>query len=155
MACQAGLVGRVHPDHNRKHGHMTRDESLNELQRRIAERKGYKDVRWWYPPGGPRHDGARMLLQGVLHADEGPTVLPRWPWDWCDAGVLMGEMEAAESVHSATLDYSRYTAHECRIWGEGTTESYAGDGHTFAEAICRCWCAWRGVDLSDLPLVAP
>jgi len=117
---------------------MTRDEVLLEIQRRIAVRKGYTDLQR-SPPwswGGPTTG-----LTGTLHADEGPTVVPRWPQDWCDVCELVEEMRAGGGTYALTPGiFSAYTP-------EGV---YVAEGSSDEEAIARCYCAWQGIDLSDL-----
>lgn len=121
---------------------MTRDEYLLELQRRVATAYGYTDLVVASPnpgvvplPGGP--------LFGTLHADEGPALVPRWPWDWRDAGELLAEFRWWSA--------GRYNSGR-GYWFNG--DGCGGEGASFEEVICRCWLAWKGYDLSDLPSVA-
>jgi hypothetical protein len=125
---------------------MTRDEYLHEVQRRIAEEKGYKHLQ--------THPGGSM--SGVLHADEGSTIVPRWPWGWCDAGVLVTEMEQYPFWWSAHRSGSIHgTGGLAPVYTFAALPGLSGLGNTLEESIARCWCAWKGVDLSDLPPVAP
>lgn len=126
---------------------MTKDKQLREIQKRIAEARGYTDVRL------SRVEYGGELL-GVLHADEGVTMLPRWPQEWCDAGVLVEEMRAAATDGGGWCEWADLW--EGTKWGphafqmhDGTVKHRAG-GQTFAEAVARCWCVWRGIDLSDI-----
>jgi hypothetical protein len=128
---------------------MTRDETLRELQRRIALAKGYTGVyvAFW----------ADGRLAGTLHADEGPTLIPRWPWDWCAAGELVEEMQAA-CVHNTAVGFVKWTSHghtgahrfELHPANRAGT-AFVGIGHTYQAAAARCWCAWKDIDLSGLP----
>lgn len=119
---------------------MSRHEVLREIQKRIAEAKGYRlqadyEGRW---TGSLRH---------------GPFELaPRWPMDWCDAGVLVEEMAAWEHARSYDLMFRRGVGYVFRLHRvEGRAESlFEGEGQHALEAISRCWCAWKGIDLSDL-----
>lgn len=149
---------------------MTRDEYLRELQRRIAVAKGYTDLRDSRAvqlraenvagPGNLTIEPiAHTVLQGTLHTDEGPTRVPRWSWDWCEAGELVAEMTSdpySRSYECLWTGGYEDEAYQFRLhiasFGRGITSA---QGWTAAEAIARCWCAWKGVDLSDLPTVAP
>lgn len=127
---------------------MTRDEQLCELQKRIALARGYTDVR----PATWRPGLTDPPLEGILHADEGHTLVPRWPMDWCDAGVLVEEMDATSKggaimMESFPLEEAPYmfTAYNNRMQMVGK-----GEGLSVEEAIARAWCAWKGIDLSDI-----
>jgi hypothetical protein len=135
---------------------VTRDEYLHELQRRIAREVGYTDIntiRHW----GPDPTTAAVVeLQGVLYADEGPTLVPRWPWDWCAAWALIAGMRLGDDYLGITLD--EYPCEKCvgKEWLvelHGRIADHSATGSSVGEAISRCWLAWQGVDLSDLPPV--
>jgi hypothetical protein len=124
---------------------LTRDEVLLEIQKRIAAERGYTHLGFSQATG---------TLCGALHEDEGLTLVPRWPWEWDAAGKLLSEVNAASG---------------CRGWrllpSGGLPVLYFVEflvadfpfphawGATETEAIGRCWCAWKGIDLSDLPAV--
>jgi hypothetical protein len=132
-------------------GAVTRDDYLLALQRLVATEKGYEYLQVFQPERG---------LCGVLHADEGPTLVPRWPWEWCEAGKLLEEMARAEYFDGYKLEHrgpGSARPHESRVTFHlyGTDGvSHAGGGSLATDAIARCWLAWKGVDLSDLPAVS-
>jgi hypothetical protein len=134
---------------------MTTDEQLRDMQRRIALAKGYTVLREGVDAAGRSLGTTKNWLTGTLHADEGPTLIPCWPWDWCAAGALVEEMEAGGSVYGTFLDYNRHAdngelPYVYRFVGAASNDDYSGKGYSAAEAISRCWCAWKGIDLSDL-----
>jgi hypothetical protein len=139
---------------------MTRDETLRELQKRIAEAKGYTDVqeepcvvlRMAQDDNGDirAHTRSSARLQGTLHADEGPTLIPRWPWDWCAAGELVEEMRTDRDCGGYNIDYQPWDDGEV-LFRYYTREGFKhARGATVEEAASRVWLAWKGVDLSDL-----
>lgn len=134
---------------------MTRDEILLEIQRRIAEERGYTDLFAY----GTAPDFGR--LNGIFHADEGPTLVPRWPWDWDAAGELVKEMEADPLLYAYALEHDpKWVAHkghpfDFSFYGKSGDLDRFGRDFTAESAIARCWCAWKGIDLSDLTQVAP
>lgn len=133
---------------------MDRNEVLTEMQRRIAAAKGYTSL--GLTPG-------TRELHGILHADEGPTLVPRWPWDMADAWPLVMEMRQAPGCDGYQLEdfayppnYAEGRPKEFRLWFEGkVSRPFEGRGNTEAEAIARCWCAWKGIDLSDIGTEPP
>lgn len=133
-------------------GHMTKEEQLREIQKRIAEARGYTSFHMT-----EMHDGTLprpLALCGVLHVDEGSTLVPRWPQEWCDAGVLVAEMRAADARHAYRMDFHPRMppehVHRFVLQRTSDASAWAGAGRSDAEAIARCWCAWKGIDLSDL-----
>lgn len=115
---------------------MTKGEVLREIQRRIAEAKGYRGVR-----AGDTPDGALVhAVTPEIYHD-----LPRWPWEWSDAGALVEEMER-DNVWWDAHRVGPVTYHF-----KSSSRRMVGVGATFAEAIARAWCAYKRVDLSDLP----
>jgi hypothetical protein len=125
---------------------MTRDETLREVQRCIAEAKGYTDVRPYW-----RDTDA---LQGVSSTPtKGPTLIPRWPWDWCAAGELWAEMASGDYIGFSLDHYAEGRAMGINAWQAARYRKdgdHKGFAETPAEAIARCWLAWKGIDTSDL-----
>lgn len=116
---------------------MNRDEQLREIQKRIALARGYTDL-WDY--------GGRLLNGNEEEA------VPRWPMDWCDAGVLWAELDATATGGAIMLETFPiddlpyvFTAFDKRM-----QMAAMGEGASVEEAVSRAWCAWRGIDLSDL-----
>jgi hypothetical protein len=128
---------------------VSKDEQLREIQKRIAQARGYTDVGPTLAQPGVA-SGARAYLVGTLHGDEGPTILPRWPWDWCDAAVLVEEMERYPFFWEASRSGSIHGVGQS-VYRFAALPGMAGYGATLPEAISRCWCAWKGIDLSDIP----
>jgi len=120
---------------------MTRDEVLQEIQRRISEHKGY------------RLEPSHRRLLGSLDPSSAPyAFVPRWPQDWCDVRALVEEMKEA----GAEVQIGATTQGACAwLWLPGHrmvighAYDHAGFGRDEAEAIARCYCAWKGIDLSD------
>ena len=133
---------------------MNRDDNLREIQRRITEAKGYTQITEGVVAVGVEWPAASNWLSGTLHADEGPTLIPRWPWDWCAAGDLVAEMRADSDYNGLDVgEIQRQTGFRCALWlaqDDGRDCEFSGKSSEPAEAIARCWCAWKGIDLSDM-----
>jgi hypothetical protein len=117
---------------------MNEQERLTELQRLIATARGWTDLRAPY-------GGTAGPLYGVLHADEGRVLVPRWPWDIVDAWELVREFTDAgfkwaigQGIPDAWMD----AALKPDVYAHGTAP-------TPEEAICHAWCDWKGVDTSS------
>lgn len=123
---------------------MTRDEYVRELQRLIAEKKGYTELMWW---------DEMNSYQGTLHPDEGPTLVPRWPWSLADAIHLTADFEAhprhlrwevrnflpdLDNPQGRGTSYAVFhdAGHPTK---ENAYQSAVANGWTLAEAISRCW----------------
>lgn len=135
---------------------MTKEEQLREIQKRIAEARGYTDVRDDEYHNVEKDGRLTRALTGVLHADEGLTLIPRWPMDWCDAGVLVEEFRSAPGSWGYNIDCEprrnggvEGREYEVTVYGKGTGVFF-GTGDSAEEAIARCWCAFKGIDLSDI-----
>lgn len=122
---------------------MNKEERLREVQKRIAEARGYTDLRVGVDAVGREYEATTNWLTGVLHADEGHTRVPDWPQEWCDAGVLVEELEAA----GFWWDAHRLAPY---LFHFKATPDIVAVGQTLPEAIARCWAKWKDIDLSDI-----
>jgi len=106
---------------------MTRDVTLREIQKRIAEAKG-----WGVPWGNDFGN-----LTGFLDGEE--RTVPQWPQQWHRAGELLDEMTAADIAWTIRPQSGNIGTVQSTVCTEDAKE-----------ATARCWCAWKGIDLSDL-----
>jgi hypothetical protein len=128
---------------------MTRNEYLLELQKLIAKENGYAELETGVL--------GTSNLYGILHADEGSTLVPRWPQDWCATGELVEEMQAFARAQDgiAWADWGNfYIGGRSRFGMSGFGQPLTGRGEDLQEAASRCWLAWKCVDLTHLPSVA-
>jgi len=67
-------------------------------------------------------------------------------------------MAADPALYGWTLNHDPRPApntdsvpYEFLFYGPAINHDYRGVGDAAAEAVARCWCAWKGIVLSDLP----
>lgn len=121
-------------------GEQTRDGMLLELQRRIADAKGWTAL---------VYDVATDNLCGIEPEHTHTWAAPKWAQHIADAWALLGEMAGPHDWWELTRLPNAGDYVFIGRW-MGT-----GEGWSEAEAIARAWCAWKGIDLSDLPTIAP
>jgi hypothetical protein len=123
---------------------MNREEQLLELQRRIALAKGYAGLKV--------QDNTAGQFSGVLHADEGRVLVPRWPWDIDDARTLLDE------IHTGPVNPPGYHINHIET-ENGPRVRFAllyceaglqFDAETEPEAISLGWCFNHRVDTTGL-----
>jgi hypothetical protein len=123
---------------------MSTKDKLLELQRRIAIAKGYTRLELLDEPAG--------RLAGVLHAEEGRVLIPRWPWNIEDAKTLLDEIDTGpvnppgyfmDVIQTANGPRILFTLAYCEagVYLEADTEP---------EAISLGWCENHGVDTRGL-----
>jgi hypothetical protein len=108
-----------------------RDAGLLRLQRAIAEHKGYTEL-----------EVVCGALDGVIYPDEGPVVLPRWPWDRSAAFELVDEMEEAGLSWTAVRSRSGLYLFDL----EGVAHA-SPRVPSLPEAISRVYAAWKGIEV--------
>lgn len=123
----------------------TDQQQLVELQSRIAHALGWTFL---------RQTGPKRTLVGFPPGSSQECPAPRWPWAISGAWGLVREMEADPALYGYTFNHDPHPTpntdsvrYEFLFYGAASNHDYEGRGETAEEAICRCWCAWKGIDV--------
>lgn len=112
---------------------MNEQERLTELQRQIATAQGYTELRPGFGTGE---------MHGVLYADEGHTIVPRWPWDIDATWRLVKEIEQegfSWELRKLSRGYLFQTFQRNEDGYILPATTHQGGGDTEPEAVAACW----------------